>query len=61
MTGVICSGGASAGNDLLLHLIRRFASNELAAECGKKTIDQIPIVVNQAPYVMQGFCQKPPR
>jgi transcriptional regulator GlxA family with amidase domain len=32
---VITSGGASAAMDLLLHLVRRFASLELAQKCGK--------------------------
>lgn len=32
---VITSGGATAAMDLLLHLIRRFASLELAQKCGK--------------------------
>jgi transcriptional regulator GlxA family with amidase domain len=32
---LITSGGASAAMDLLLHLVRRFASLELAQKCGK--------------------------
>lgn len=32
---VISSGGASAAIDLLLHLIRRFASRELAQQCSR--------------------------
>lgn len=32
---VITSGGASAAMDLLLHLVRRFASLDLAQKCGK--------------------------
>lgn len=32
---VITSGGASAAMDLLLHLIRRFASRELAQQCSR--------------------------
>ena len=33
--GVFCSGGASAGNDLLMYMIRKFGSDELASECSK--------------------------
>jgi len=51
---VICSGGASAGSDLLLHLIRRYASNELAAECSKKLLIDTSRR-KQTPYVMQSF------
>ena len=51
---VICSGGASAGSDLLLHLIRRYASNELAAECSKKLLIDTSRR-EQTPYVMQSF------
>jgi len=51
---VICSGGASAGSDLLLHLIRRYASKELAAECSKKLLID-PSRCDQSPYVMQSF------
>ena len=32
---VISSGGATAAMDLLLHLIRRFASRELAQQCSR--------------------------
>jgi len=49
----ICSGGATAGNDMLLHLIRKFASPELAAECSKKLLidsnrhDQTPYMTQK--------------
>jgi transcriptional regulator GlxA family with amidase domain len=51
---IICSGGASAGSDMLLHLIRKLVSSELASECSKKLL-----VDNgrrdQTPYIMQSF------
>ena len=49
--GVISSGGASAAMDLLLHLIRRFASLELAQHCSKYLlIDNVRS--EQSVYVM---------
>jgi transcriptional regulator GlxA family with amidase domain len=48
---VITCGGASAAMDLLLHLIRRFASLELAQKCGKYLlIDNVRS--EQSVYVM---------
>lgn len=48
---VITSGGASAAMDLLLHLVRRFASLELAQQCGKYLlIDNVRS--EQSVYVM---------
>ncbi len=48
---IITSGGASAAMDLLLHLVRRFASLELAQTCGKYLlIDNVRS--EQSVYVM---------
>ncbi|MDX5299278.1 MAG: helix-turn-helix domain-containing protein [Gammaproteobacteria bacterium] len=35
---LLCSGGSTSCSDLLLHLIRKFASPQLAAECAKKLL-----------------------
>lgn len=35
---IMCSGGSTSSTDLLLHLIRKFASPQLAAECAKKLL-----------------------
>lgn len=51
---VICSGGASAGSDMLLHLIRKFGSAELSAECSKKLLIDSSRR-EQSPYVMATF------
>jgi len=51
---IICSGGASAGSDMLLHLIRKFISSELASECAKKLLVDTGRR-DQTPYVMQSF------
>ena len=51
---IICSGGASAGNDMLLHLIRKYASNELASECSKKLLVDTHRR-EQSPYIMHTF------
>jgi transcriptional regulator GlxA family with amidase domain len=51
---IICSGGASAGSDMLLHLIRKFISRELASECSKKLLVDTGRR-DQTPYVMQSF------
>lgn len=32
---LLCSGGASAGADLALHLVRKFCSSEIAFQCAK--------------------------
>lgn len=52
--GIICSGGASSAIDLLLHIIRRFATPEIAAECSKKLLVDTSRR-DQAPYVMLLF------
>ncbi len=51
---IICSGGASAGSDMLLHLIRKFISSELASECAKKLLVDSGRR-DQTPYIMQSF------
>ncbi|MNV19753.1 HTH-type transcriptional regulator CdhR [compost metagenome] len=48
---VITSGGASAAMDLLLHLVRRFASLELAQKCGKYLLVD-SVRSEQSVYVM---------
>lgn len=49
--GVVTSGGASAAMDLLLHLVRRFASLELAQTCGKYLLVDT-VRSEQSVYVM---------
>lgn len=46
---IMCSGGSTSGSDLLLHLIRKFASPQLAAECAKK------LLVDTAPRTQQPY------
>jgi transcriptional regulator GlxA family with amidase domain len=48
---VITSGGASAAMDLLLHVVRRFASLELAQQCGKYLLVDA-VRSEQSVYVM---------
>jgi transcriptional regulator GlxA family with amidase domain len=48
---VVTSGGASAGMDLLLHLVRRFSSLELAQKCGKYLLVD-SVRSEQSVYVM---------
>lgn len=48
---VITSGGASAAMDLLLHVVRRFASLELAQQCGKYLLVD-SVRSEQSVYVM---------
>jgi transcriptional regulator GlxA family with amidase domain len=51
---IMCSGGSTSSSDLLLHLIRKFTSPQLAAECAKKLlIDIIPRT--QTPYSCTTF------
>ncbi|ARU55394.1 MAG: helix-turn-helix domain-containing protein [Pseudomonadales bacterium] len=35
---VMCSGGSTTGTDLLLHMIRKFSSPQLASECAKNLL-----------------------
>jgi transcriptional regulator GlxA family with amidase domain len=46
---VMCAGGSTSGSDLLLHLIRKFASPQLAAECAKRLLVDI-CERSQTPY-----------
>lgn len=46
---IMCSGGSTSGTDLLLHLIRKFSSPQLAAECAKK------LLVDTAPRTQQPY------
>ncbi|MEN0105115.1 MAG: GlxA family transcriptional regulator [Pseudomonas sp.] len=48
---IVTSGGASAAMDLLLHLVRRFASLELAQQCGKYLLVDA-VRSEQSVYVM---------
>lgn len=51
---VMCSGGSTSGSDLLLHLIRKFASPQLAAECAKKLLVDVS-ARSQTPYSSTTF------
>lgn len=51
---LMCSGGSTSGSDLLLHLIRKFASPQLAAECAKKLLVDVS-VRSQTPYSSTTF------
>lgn len=52
--GRFCSGGATAAIDLLMYLVRRFGSPELAAECSKKLLVDTSRR-SQLPYVQYSF------
>lgn len=51
---VMCGGGSTSGSDLLLHLIRKFASPQLAAECAKKLLVDVQ-ARSQTPYSCTTF------
>lgn len=51
---VMCSGGSTSGSDLLLHLIRKFASPQVAAECAKKLLVDVS-ARSQTPYSSTTF------
>lgn len=51
---LMCSGGSTSGSDLLLHLIRKFSSPQLAAECAKKLLVDVA-ARNQMPYSSTTF------
>lgn len=51
---IMCSGGSTSGSDLLLHLIRKFASPQLAAECAKKLLVDVS-ARSQTPYASTTF------
>lgn len=51
---LLCSAGSTTGSDLLLHIIRRFASPQLAIECSKKLlVDSAERL--QTPYMSASF------
>jgi transcriptional regulator GlxA family with amidase domain len=51
---MLCSAGSTTGSDLLLHIIRRFASPQLAAECSKKLLVD-SAERSQTPYMSSHF------
>ena len=51
---VMCSGGSTSGSDLLLHLIRKLASPQLASECAKNLLVDISYR-SQTPYSATTF------
>lgn len=51
---LMCSGGSTSGSDLLLHLIRKFSSPQLAAECAKKLLVDVS-ARSQTPYASTTF------
>lgn len=51
---MMCSGGSTSGSDLLLYLIRKFASPQLAAECAKKLLVDVS-ARSQTPYSCTTF------
>ncbi len=51
---VLCSGGSTSGSDLLLHLIRKFSSPQLASECAKKLLVDVS-ARSQTPYSSTTF------
>ena len=51
---VMCSGGSTSSSDLLIHLIRKFASPQLAAECAKILLVDIS-ARSQTPYSSTTF------
>ena len=46
---LLCSGGANAGGDLALHLVRRYCGNETALHCARALLLD-PARISQAPY-----------
>ena len=50
----MCSGGASASIDLLMHIIRKYTSPQLAAECAKKLLTDAGDR-DQTPYMSTSF------
>lgn len=51
---ILCSGGSTSSSDLLLHIIRKFASPQLAAECAKKLLVDV-VARTQTPYSATTF------
>lgn len=52
--GMLCSGGATASNDLLLHILERFAGKALAREFAKKLLIDSSRT-DQSPYMVTSF------
>lgn len=46
---LLCSGGANAGADLALHLVRRYCGSEIACHCARALLLD-PARTSQAPY-----------
>ena len=51
---MMCSGGSTSSSDLLLHIIRKFSSPQLAAECAKKLLVDVS-ARSQTPYSSNTF------
>ncbi|MCJ8169586.1 GlxA family transcriptional regulator [Atopomonas sediminilitoris] len=51
---IYCAGGANSGSDLLLHLIRKFGSPQLAADCAKHLLID-GTQQTQQPYASTAF------
>ncbi len=49
-----CSGGANAGGDLALHIVRKYCGNEVAHQCGQALLLD-PARKSQAPYEVFNF------
>ena len=52
--GLICSGGATAATDMLMYLVRKFGSVDIAAECSKKLLVD-SCQRSQLPYMQYSF------
>ena len=53
-SGVLCSGGATASNDLLLHMLQKFAGKALAREFSRKLLIDSSRS-DQSPYMVTTF------
>lgn len=51
---IICAGGGAAGNDMLLHVIKKYGSRELATDCAKKLLVDLNRR-EQTPYMQLAF------
>ena len=54
---ILCSGGATTGADLLLYIVRKFCSPQLALECSKKMLMD-SADRQQTPYASEQFRQQ---
>lgn len=52
-----CSGGANAGGDLALHLVRKFCNSEVSYQCSRVLLLD-PERISQAPYEIPHFEKK---